>query len=64
MLMALTHLPSPLLQNCELTFLQSEPISLERANMQHAEYRAMLERCGVSVVALDESRELPDSVFC
>ena len=63
MLMALTHLPSPLLQNCELTFLQSEPISLERANTQHAQYRAMLERCGVSVVALDESRELPDSVF-
>lgn len=63
MLMALTHLPSPLLQNCELTFLQSEPISLERAKTQHAQYRAMLERCGAKVITLDESRELPDSVF-
>jgi len=63
MLMAITHLPSPKLQECELTFLQSEPIDMNKANMQHGAYRAMLERCGAHVIALDENVDCPDSVF-
>ena len=63
MLLALTHLPSPKLQECELTFLDSEPICLEKAQSEHQAYRAMLERCGAKVIVLDESLECPDSVF-
>lgn len=63
MLLAMTHLPSPKLQECELTFVQSEPISLEKATLQHAAYCAMLERCGAKVMVLDENLACPDSVF-
>lgn len=63
MLMAITHLPSPNLQNCELTFLESEAINIEKANIQHKNYCAMLERCGAKVITLDENIALPDSVF-
>ncbi|WP_263832121.1 dimethylarginine dimethylaminohydrolase family protein [Sulfurospirillum oryzae] len=63
MLMAITHLPSPNLQNCELTFLESEAIDIEKANVQHQNYRSMLERCGAKVITLDENIALPDSVF-
>jgi len=63
MLYAITHLPSAKLQSCELTFLESEPIDMPKANAQHAAYRAMLERCGANVVVLDENLDCPDSVF-
>lgn len=63
MLMAITHLPSPNLQNCELTFLESEAINIEKANEQHKNYRAMLERCGAKIIILNENIVLPDSVF-
>ncbi len=63
MLMAITHLPSPKLQECELTFLESEPIDMQKATAQHAAYRAMLERCGANVLTLDENLDCPDSVF-
>lgn len=63
MLMAITHLPSPKLQECELTFLESEPIGIEKAKEQHQNYRAMLERCGAKVIVLDANLDLPDSVF-
>ncbi|QIR76377.1 dimethylargininase [Sulfurospirillum diekertiae] len=63
MLLAITHLPSPKLQNCELTFLQSEPISIEKANEQHQQYCTMLERCGAKVIVLENNVAYPDSVF-
>ena len=63
MLLAMTHLPSPKLQECELTFVQSEPISLEKATLQHVAYCAMLEHCGAKVMVLDENLACPDSVF-
>ena len=63
MLLAMTHLPSPKLQECELTFVQSEPISLEKATLQHTAYGEMLERCGAKVMVLDENLACPDSVF-
>lgn len=63
MLCAITHVPSPQLQHCELTFLESEPISIEKAKEQHKNYCAMLKRCGVKVIVLDENSVLPDSVF-
>ena len=63
MLLAITHVPSPKLQECELTFLQSEPISLSKAQEQHTAYCAMLERCGAKVVVMTQNSECPDSVF-
>lgn len=63
MFLALTHLPSPKLQECELTFLHSELIDNEVASAQHAAYRAMLERNGAKVIVLDANDKCPDSVF-
>lgn len=63
MLSAVTHVPSPALQQCELTFLDSESIDLAAALEQHRRYCQMLEGCGVHVVTLEANRELPDSVF-
>ena len=63
MLLAITHLPSPTLQHCELTFLESTPIDISVAQTQHQNYCAMLERCGAKVITLDKNLSLPDSVF-
>lgn len=62
-LTVLTHVPSPTLQECELTFLKSEPINLAKAVEEHANYCRMLELCGARVVRLDENLSLADSVF-
>ncbi len=63
MLSAVTHVPSPALQDCELTFVESERIDYEQAVLQHRNYCKMLERCGVRVIILEENSVLPDSVF-
>jgi len=63
MFLAITHLPSPKLQECELTFVESEAIDIEKANIQYKNYCAMLERCGAKVIVLDENLACPDSVF-
>lgn len=63
MLSAVTHVPSPALQDCELTFLESEGIDLDQAALQHRRYCEMLEQCGVRVITLEKNRDLPDSVF-
>jgi len=63
MLTCVTHLPSPALQDCELTFVESEPISYEKAVKEHNNYCKMLEECGARIVTLDDNISLPDSVF-
>lgn len=63
MLTVVTHVPSPALQDCALTFLESEPIDLVKAAREHADYCRMLELCGAHVVRLEENRSLADSVF-
>ena len=60
---AITHKPSPSLKHCELTFLASEPIDFEKAELQHKSYREALSKLGVEVITLDENQDLPDSVF-
>jgi dimethylargininase len=62
-LTVVTHLPSPKLQNCELTFLDSEKIDIKKAQLEHQEYCKMIERCGAEVTILDENKDLADSVF-
>ena len=63
MLSIITHLPSPSLEQCELTFVNSEPIDIKKAEIEHEAYRKMLESCGANVITIDENIDLPDSVF-
>jgi dimethylargininase len=62
-MIAITHLPSPRIVECELTYLEREPIDFARASRQHAAYRDTLAACGARVEVLDVNREMPDSVF-
>lgn len=63
MLTVVTHLPSPSLQQCELTYLESDSIDIIKATEEHGKYCEMLNRCGANVVVLTDNLSLPDSVF-
>lgn len=63
MLNVVTHLPSPALQECELTFVKSELIDIDKAAKEHENYCTMLEECGARVIKLGDNLSLPDSVF-
>ena len=63
MLSVITHLPSPSLEQCELTFLDTKPIDINKAQKEHQDYQKMIESCGAKVITLDENLALPDSVF-
>jgi dimethylargininase len=60
---ALTHRPSPLLGECQLTFIDRQNIDLGRASAQHAAYCASLQAAGIQVQVLETSLDLPDSAF-
>ena len=62
-MIALTHLPSPYLDRCELTHVDRQPIDFELAAAQHEAYRVALQSAGYSVRAYDFNRNYPDSVF-
>jgi dimethylargininase len=62
-MIALTHVPSPRMAECELTHVERTPIDYARAVRQHAEYCAMLIECGAKVITLDVNRALPDCAF-
>ena len=63
MLTAITRKVSPNLASCQLEFLQREPLDVARAEVQHGDYEACLERLGVRVVSLPTEPDLPDCVF-
>lgn len=63
MLIALTHMISPNINNCELTFLKREPIQIHIAEKQHKEYCNLLRKLGVEVSELTVNRSYPDSTF-
>jgi dimethylargininase len=62
-MIALTHLPSPHLERCQLTFLGRTPVDYDRAVQQHRDYCRVLDACGVPVRTLDVNRHLPDCAF-
>ncbi len=62
-LLAITHLPSPKLAECQLTFVERGPIDYGAACRQHAAYRELLRDCGADVVALAGNLDRPDGVF-
>jgi len=62
-LRALTREVSPALADCELTFLEREPIDVRRAAVQHDAYCATLAALGLDVVRLPGDPGLPDCCF-
>ncbi|HSZ56592.1 MAG TPA: arginine deiminase family protein [Tepidisphaeraceae bacterium] len=62
-MLAITHIPSPAMQQCELTFLARAPIDYALAVEQHEQYCRMLGRCGAAVKVLDANRQMPDCCF-
>ena len=63
MWIALTRDVSRTLADCELSYVDREPIDIERAQHQHETYRHALESCGCRVIALPAENALPDAVF-
>jgi dimethylargininase len=63
MLTAMTRAVSPAIVNCELTFMQRQPIDLAKARDQHRAYEDLLEKLGARVIALPAEPDLPDSMF-
>ena len=55
--------PSSSLAAGERTFRAHEPIDIDAARSQHAEYRRALADCGARVITLPPLDELPDAVF-
>lgn len=60
---AITHVPSPHMNDALRTFIDVRPIDLDRALLQHAEYRRVLERAGAQVVLLETNLAYADAVF-
>ena len=63
MLTAITRKVSPGFASCQLEYLRREPIDVARAEAQHRNYEAALERLGAHVVSLPTEPDLPDCVF-
>ena len=62
-MIAITHVPSPKMEQCERTYVARTPIDYRRAARQHEEYCRKLRACGADVVTLDMNRDLPDCAF-
>lgn len=62
-LYALTREVSPSLANCELSFVERNPIDLALANAQHHAYQRALEEFGYELIALPAEDAWPDAVF-
>jgi dimethylargininase len=62
-MIALTHIVSPNIDQCELSFLERSPINYDQAVSQHEQYCSLLRDCGIQVVELSVNRFYPDSTF-
>ena len=63
MLTAITRAVSPAFVNCELSFIERQPIDLAIAEAQHRAYEKLLQNLGVQVISLPAEPALPDSMF-
>jgi dimethylargininase len=63
MLRALTRQVSSSFAACELTFLDRQPIDVEKAIAQHRAYEACLTDLGAHITSLPADPEFPDGVF-
>src|SRR5688572_21195417 len=62
-MLALTHPPSPRMNECQRTFVAREAIDAARAAQQHSGYCRLLLDCGVDVRLLAVNADEPDCVF-
>ena len=62
-MIAMTHVPSPNLAQCELTHVDRHPIDMELAIRQHTSYREALHAAGCSVQVFDFNRNFADAAF-
>jgi dimethylargininase len=62
-MLAITHLPSPKMNDCVVTYAERQTIDLQAALRQHAAYRQLLAECGAEVRVLDVNLGHPDCVF-
>ena len=60
---AVTRALSPRISECELTYLDRQPIDFVRAAAQHDAYERLLAMYGCTLVPVDPAPELPDGVF-
>jgi dimethylargininase len=63
MITAITRAVSPAIVDCQLSFIQRQPIDLQVARHQHQAYEQLLEKLGARVVSLPAEPNLPDSMF-
>ena len=63
MLTALTRAVSPAMNQCEIGFIEREPIDIAKANEQHGNYQALLAELGAQLISLPAEPGYPDSVF-
>ena len=63
MLIALTHIVSPRLNECELTYRSRQIIDIDVAQEQHQAYCNILRSFGLKVIEMHANRDYPDSVF-
>src|SRR5438093_9740126 len=63
MLTAITRAVSPAIVDCELSFIDRQPIDLVTAQEQHHAYEKLLGRLGARVMSLPAEPDLPDSMF-
>jgi dimethylargininase len=63
MLTAITRAVSPAIVNCELSFIDRQPIDLAAAQKQHHSYEKLLDKLGARVISLPAEPDLPDSMF-
>ena len=62
-MITLTHVISPNIDQCELSFLERTPINYKKAVEQHENYCDLLNDCGLEVIELSMNRSFPDSTF-
>src|SRR5262245_44397232 len=62
-MIAITHVPSPNLEQCERSYVTRTAIDYRRAMLQHDEYCRMLRALGAQVITLTVNRDLPDCAF-
>jgi dimethylargininase len=62
-LTAITRAVSPGLADCELTFVDRQPIDVAKAQSQHTAYEHLLAKLGIRVHSLPAEPTLPDSMF-
>ncbi|MBW1689997.1 MAG: dimethylargininase [Deltaproteobacteria bacterium] len=63
MALALTHIISPDIAQCEISFIERSTIDYDLAVQQHEAYCALLRDCGLKVIELTVNSAYPDSTF-